>query len=618
MSKQPLKPKPIYFSDHFKVDKAKMKELGVFDPILNFDTKLFVDPILLKSSSSEIIQKSRKRYVDYFNGILKLLKNAQQESDVDRFWRAAKQRSKFSEYKYTCIGYGDDSIDGAGPGPSFSDKLLESAKDIIEAAKDDSEMFLLLPLLEDGMGADGISDMTQSIIDDDICTYTETILKVVGITGTVTHRSREGNEYLLPKNPFSKAVIKLLPQDILADLPLADTFDGWLVDAAEINPVLRQKVNDDIGASWFEQTKKDKKESLLRALKEDDDLFVEVLKVLKESAFEPYDVELDHRGVHRWLKDSEKFVAELTPNFGQLKDSLNAINELVQGIVSSFKDLVENKSMKGLFWADVRGAHKHVNEFYSQMLFFMVSKMWLAGQNSNVDVSCGKLVETDQFNIRFTISGAHVVLVQVKHANNTSLQPAFQKHVEHVQNEQGLNSIVLVLNFKDEDTLQFAEIKRVRYEGCELVEIHTQQNQDKVVAPFSDTDVELTDFELDVDFKDTFVELENMDWSFDENYHAEKRRAAKASHKNTDLIREHIIKPLSLNSVFGKNPYRKSINIDDTLIKVMESSEEVQHAFVDEHKIDYKYIKHAIKLHNEEKFPKRTTIEKWCRDFKLS
>jgi hypothetical protein len=61
MNSKTVKPKPIYFSDYFKVDKAKLKELGVFDPILNFDTKLFVDPILLKSSSSEIIQNAQKK-----------------------------------------------------------------------------------------------------------------------------------------------------------------------------------------------------------------------------------------------------------------------------------------------------------------------------------------------------------------------------------------------------------------------------------------------------------------------------------------------------------------------------------------------------------------------------
>jgi hypothetical protein len=54
-SKNPNNLEPIYFSDYFKIDKAKLKELGAFDPIINFDTALFVEPLLLKQSSSEII-----------------------------------------------------------------------------------------------------------------------------------------------------------------------------------------------------------------------------------------------------------------------------------------------------------------------------------------------------------------------------------------------------------------------------------------------------------------------------------------------------------------------------------------------------------------------------------
>lgn len=49
---------PIHFSDYFNIDKAILKELGVFDPILNFDTKVFVEPLLLKNSASEIIRNS--------------------------------------------------------------------------------------------------------------------------------------------------------------------------------------------------------------------------------------------------------------------------------------------------------------------------------------------------------------------------------------------------------------------------------------------------------------------------------------------------------------------------------------------------------------------------------
>lgn len=68
---------------------------------------------------NSITNKAKAIYFsDYFNGLLKLLKSSQQVDD--RFWRVAKIRSKFSEYKYTCMGYGDDFIDGANPRPFLS------------------------------------------------------------------------------------------------------------------------------------------------------------------------------------------------------------------------------------------------------------------------------------------------------------------------------------------------------------------------------------------------------------------------------------------------------------------------------------------------------------------
>ncbi|MFA5879219.1 MAG: hypothetical protein WC860_03495, partial [Candidatus Margulisiibacteriota bacterium] len=175
MNQDQLKQKPIYFSDYFKVDKTKLSELGIFDPILNFDTKLFVDPILLKSSSNEIIRNSRNKYMDFFKGLLLLLQNSQEIND--KCWRTAKKMVYFPEYKYTCIGYGSDSINGSGSGTDLNDKIFQSAKEIAQIAKNDPDIFLLLPLLEAGIGSDRISDMTQNIIDDAICDYTVEMIK---------------------------------------------------------------------------------------------------------------------------------------------------------------------------------------------------------------------------------------------------------------------------------------------------------------------------------------------------------------------------------------------------------------------------------------------------------
>jgi len=110
---------PIYFSDYFKIDKTKLKKLGTFDPILNYDTALFVEPLLLVKSSSDIIANAKKTYDEFFLIILKLLRNSKQEND--KAWRGAKRLVNFPEYKYTCIGYAGTSSLGSGSVKEFNE-----------------------------------------------------------------------------------------------------------------------------------------------------------------------------------------------------------------------------------------------------------------------------------------------------------------------------------------------------------------------------------------------------------------------------------------------------------------------------------------------------------------
>jgi hypothetical protein len=341
--------KPQYFSDFFHIEKTKLKELGVFNPILNFDTKVFVDPLLLKKSSSEIIKNAAKTFDRFFIDLITLLKISQQENDKP--WRQAKRIVNFPEYKYTCIGYGADSIDGSGSGAELNDKILKSARDIVVFAKDDPGIFLILPLLEEGIGADIISDMTQNIIDQHICEFTADIMQKLGLEADCQHRARNNVVYNLIKNPFSSCPIKLLPNDILSDLPLADTLDKWLSEMADINSNLRDCINKHLGYSFFEETKKRKKEALLDLLKTDKSFFVEVLKVLKNHDFTPYDIEEDWQGLHRWLKDSEKFVKFKPSNkFGFLNDDLEEISLAVMEIIDHFKYSIEQEELWRIFW----------------------------------------------------------------------------------------------------------------------------------------------------------------------------------------------------------------------------------------------------------------------------
>ena len=59
-TKDVIKKQPQYFSECFNIDKEKLKELGVFDPILDSDSRLFVEPSLLQYSSSKTFQDAYK------------------------------------------------------------------------------------------------------------------------------------------------------------------------------------------------------------------------------------------------------------------------------------------------------------------------------------------------------------------------------------------------------------------------------------------------------------------------------------------------------------------------------------------------------------------------------
>ena len=181
--------KPVHFSDHFNIDKARLNELGVFDPILNFDTKVFVEPLLLKDSANEIIRNAYNTYKTFFANLLLLLQKSNYVGD--KCWRTAKRMVNFPEYQYTCIGYSSGNTEGRGSGVEFNDKILQSAKEIVDLAEGNPEIFLLLPLLEDGIAGDRISDMTQNIIDDDICRYTQEIMAQLDIKGNRLHTSKK-------------------------------------------------------------------------------------------------------------------------------------------------------------------------------------------------------------------------------------------------------------------------------------------------------------------------------------------------------------------------------------------------------------------------------------------
>jgi hypothetical protein len=123
--------KPVKFTDHFGVDKNKFGTFGLFDPSLNVDTPLFIDPLLLNSSQNKLIRKAGRRvYEQHFTRVIKFLAASKNIGDVA--WRTAGKLLSFKEIRGTCLGYGSDSIDGSAFGPELTERLLSTAKEIVE------------------------------------------------------------------------------------------------------------------------------------------------------------------------------------------------------------------------------------------------------------------------------------------------------------------------------------------------------------------------------------------------------------------------------------------------------------------------------------------------------
>jgi len=118
------------FSQVFGVPAAELDKAGLLDPFLNADTKLFIDPLLLRHSKNRILKASgtaafRKRMSD----IVKLLMATQATSGPA--WVAALGLLDLHERRETCLGYGGAGTSGSSRPDSLKARILNTTREIV-------------------------------------------------------------------------------------------------------------------------------------------------------------------------------------------------------------------------------------------------------------------------------------------------------------------------------------------------------------------------------------------------------------------------------------------------------------------------------------------------------
>lgn len=413
---------PATISSEFGINVAVLDKLGIVNVLLNTDTLVFIDPLLLEDSAhKEISEGAYQSYRERFEKIIKLLSVSKAVDDVP--WRNAKKLFRFSEISWTCLGYGT-TVKGSGFGKDLISSTLDTASQIVALGVDDIDLFMALALFEEGIGPDRISDMTTNIILSDLISFSDRINKTLKIP---TKQFKVGNnDYNLVVNPYSDQPLIFVPNDIVRDLPIASDWSD-ISRVVRENEDLRERVNDHVGEIWATMTKRQKQRLKNAALKSKE-AFEQVMDMIREVEPKPYDFKNDRNGESFWTELLNQIPRDYPydlSNYANRKLSTDEIVEIVNKILSQFQDLIENKGLWKELWDDNGEPRK---EKASQRLFFAVAYSYCKA--NNIDLT----PEADSGNgpVDFKLSQGFdsKLVVEVKLSSNGSLVHGYEKQLE--------------------------------------------------------------------------------------------------------------------------------------------------------------------------------------------
>lgn len=454
---------PVQFSTHYKVNPQVLLKAGVFDPVLNVDTKLFIDPLLLDGSGQPEIASSRDSFIKYFGDLIKLLVASNEQNDLP--WRTAFKRLLFRELKGTCLGYGAGSISGHAIGPKLANKLIRTAKQIVDLGIRDPDLFLVLPLLEEDVGPDLISDMTTRVILPNLAEFNNRIAKYLKLKTEEFIIDGKKIRFVLNHLETKRTPIILVPLDILRDLPVANDWEE-VCDAAAHNQALRDEVNHLIGDIWKVKTRENKdaiRESALGSKQS----FEKLLEIIHGAKASPYEAESDPDGLLVWLRIRGTVAAEYPLAIAEpKKHSIEEIYKVVKQIVDQFRFLIEKRGLAKELWY----AGKRRNEKSVQRIFFAIADSYCKA--NNLDITPEADTGTGAIDFKFSSGYKARVLLEIKLSDNNKLIHGYEKQLETYKvAEQAYKAIYLIVDIggmgdKDEKLI---EIKNTKIKEKQLV-----------------------------------------------------------------------------------------------------------------------------------------------------
>lgn len=418
------------FCDHFNIDESIFRSIGVLNPTLDVDSRLFINPFLLPHSKHpEFSGCATEIYEEHFTKIYTLIRAS--DTEESKTWKAALRLFQFSEAKGmsgTCLGYSKSSTSGHAFGKEKAAKSLAWAKEVIDLGVKDPELFSLVSLFEDGVGPDLISDMVAAITIDCILAFNSRVLaqleKETGITIPKREYVLRGSKAFLPENPFSsqKDPVILISDDILDNLPALDD-PRDIPELIENNENIKERVNAHIGQVFKTKSKKDKDHIKTQAMASAVafQTFLDLIKLMENDG---YDIYSDPDGLLAWREAAASAVAiyKLDIVIDASKDEVSRLNSVCVQIINQFAQMVEKNRLYRTFYV----GNKPRKEKYAQMLFFAIATSYCEANGIGVTPEADAGVGPVDFKFH---DGEHKILVEIKLSKNSKTYSGYEKQL---------------------------------------------------------------------------------------------------------------------------------------------------------------------------------------------
>ena len=437
-----------YYSTYFGIKHSAFVDAGVFDGQIGQDVNMHINPLLLRNCEAPEFKNAYDEFLNYFNKIITLAKFVKEFSTKDRCFKQILKCFQFKEIHNTGLGYSKCGTHGTGISGALSYQLAKNAVEIVRLGIEDPAIFTLLPIFEDGIGADRISDMTITILKKNFIAYSVRVAQELGLKTASFWIEAKTKLVNLPV--YKKQSIILIPAAILSNLPMAS--DPSEVDEiSAYNHNLRTIICEAIGLSakeFVEMNKKDLRATLLS----DVDRLNGILQNVAGTRFVPYDFSVDRGLIYLPIFVKEKYVL---PNELPLPTAdENNVKDIVFKICERFKELIENNRMSTMLFSD----GKAQSESFVQRLFYCTAALYCEANNIDInresDPGCGEL------DFKFSYGAHKKVIIEIKLSSNKKLLHGLITQLPiYMETEKAQNGIFMVLRMSPKDDELIERIK---------------------------------------------------------------------------------------------------------------------------------------------------------------